>query len=291
MPDGTRSYRKKQARKNRKKTRAIIANRSAKSQAYQIVALNKKVARINNKISGAGNYFHYYNEGLQSIPAIVGSSFAGYGYNVIPLHPDCTSWHQCLNMPTQAQMTSDKWRLRKTYSQIRITVGNELAPISYSVFIVRVRPSMRQMAYENWGPDLNGFYTPTIAGTPSPDAIAFNPLNTFDSGLVCINTHVFKLIKSYHFDLGQEGYGSQTPAVRNVGDTVRNIKFSQRYGGKNGLLLGRSSGEIVDGLETSIKTLNQRAWTFCIIVTNNASNDLQSPQVQYTNLHTLSCDD
>lgn len=284
-------YRRKTARKNRKKNRAIIRNRSAKSQAYQIVSLNKRVMRLKNSLSDKGNYFTYYNEGRQSLPAITGTSIAGYGYSIFRMHPRPTTWEACLNRPTSAQLTSDKWRLRKTFSQIRISVGNELAPISYSVFIIKVRPSMRQMAYENWGTDLENFYNPALPGTSTPDAIAFNPINTFDSGFTCLNEHAFKVVKAYHFDLGQYAYGSQTPGIRNMANTVKNIRFTQHYGGKRGLLLERSAGEVEDGLATSNRTVNQRAWTFCLIVTNNASNDLQSPVVEYTNLHTLSTDD
>lgn len=291
MPYGRRTYRKRQARKNRKKTKAIIRNRSSKDQAFQIVALNKKVMRLNNRVTGRGNYFNYYNEFYQTIPGISGSSVAGYGYNVIPFHPDCTTWNRCLNEPTASQLTDDRWRLHRTYTQMRFDVGTELAPIDYTVFIVKVKPNMRQMAYENWGPDLSGFFAPTIAATPTPDAIAFNPINTFDSGLVCINQHVFKVIKQYRFTLGQEGYGSQTPAVRNIRDTVKHIRFTTNYGGRRGITLTRSTGEVVDGLQTSIRTLNQRARVFCIVVTNNATIDLQTPQVSVTNLHTLSSND
>lgn len=285
--------RRRNRRFKRRQTRAYLRNRGSKSQALQISRLATKVNRLDYKLAKRGNYFTYYNAGRQNIPAVISpTSLAGYGFNIFRLSPNTTTWTPALNQPTDPQKLDDEWRLRKTRTQMRIDIGNETdSPIFFNVFVVKVKKNMRDMIYANYGNDLSGFFNPQIAGTPLPTDSNYNPFACYSSGLTNLNTKIFSIKKSWKFHLGQVGYGSSQPAVRNIRDTVRDLYFTQSYGGKKGLKLARGTGEVIDGLDTANKTVNRSAWTFCLIISNNGANDLGLPEVRFTNLHTISTGD
>lgn len=283
-----RNVRRRKKRAGRRK-RAYLRNRSATSQALQINRLSGKILRIQNRLN-VGNRFNYYNDGRKNVPHT--TSVMGYGYTVLRIHPHTSSWLKCLDQPTGAQMTDDEWRLHKSQCHFRFEIASENTnPIEFTAFVVQVRRAYRDIVYYNWGADLEGMFSPTIPGTQTPVSTNFAPFNTFDSGQVFINQKIFKVLKAKKFTLGEVGYGTSAPPVRNIGDTVHHMYWTQRYGGKRGLKLGRPSGEIDDALDASNKTINRNCWTWLLIVNNDNILDAGTPLVKYTCLHTLSTSD
>lgn len=283
-----RFVRRRRRRANRRK-RAYLRNRSATSQALQLSRLSGKINRLSNRFN-IGNRFNYYNDGSKDVPEY--TSVSGYGYTIVRIHPQTTTWLKCLDQPTGAQLTDDEWRLHKTQCHFRFEIGREnTAPIEFTIFILQVRPNFRDVAYYNWGVDLQGMFAPTIPGSETPVSTNFSPFNSFSSGQTFINQKIFKVLKAQKFVIGEVGYGTASPAVRNIGDTCKHVYWTQRYGGKRGLKLGRATGEIDDALDISNKTLNRNAWTFMLAVSNDNALDQGSPIMRYTCMHTLSTTD
>lgn len=288
-----RKFIRRKRRQNTRRKRYYRRNRSSKAQANQLAQLSKKVTNLNRKMLTKRNYFNYYNEGRLSLPSTIGTSLAGYGYSIFRLHPHTTQWDQCLDAPTDPQKQDDTWNLHRGRSHIRINIGTEATnPIEFHVYIVSVKRKYRDLTYANYGTDLQGFYNPAITGTvPTPDAIGFYPFNAFSSGQVFVS-RIFEVKKRWSFTLGQVAYGNQSPAIRNMRDTVRNLYWSEKYGGKTGSKMTRGSGQpIEDALDAASRVVPRKDWTFCLIITNNGFNDLELAEVQYTNLFTLSTDD
>ncbi len=287
-----RSIRRRR-RTNQRRKRYYIRNRRSKAQAMQLSRLSKRVSTLGRKINTQRNYFNYYNEARISLPNIIGTSLAGYGYSIFRIHPHTTQWDQCLDKPTPAQQEADTWNLHRSRSHIRINIGTEATnPIEFNVYIVSVKRKFRDLTYANYGTDLSQIYNPAVTpATPNPDAIGFFPFNAFSSGQVFLS-RIFEIKKRWRFTLGQVGYGNQAPPVRNIRDTVRNLYWTERYGGRTGSKMTRGSGlPIDDALAATNRVVPRHDWTFCLIVTNNGFNDLELAEVQYTNLYTLSTSD
>ncbi len=286
-----RGYKKRAYRRKR----AYMRNRGARSQALQLSRLSGKVARIQGQLNAGANRFFYYNDGKVSLPDPDTLSIAtGYGYTIFRIHPHTTAWNPCLDQPSQAQLDSDKWTLHSTKSQMRFEIGSEnSSPIEVSVFILQIRKQFRDVAYYNWGADLRtpGFLAPNIADTGDTNDTAFNPFNTFSTGQVFLNRKIFKVLRSRKFTIGEVGYGTSAPAVRNIGNTVKHMSYFHKYGGKRGIKLTRSNAPITTALAQNNKTVDRDAWTWCLVVTNNSALDAGSPLVRYTNVHKLTTDD
>lgn len=288
-----RRLNRRKRRQNTRRRRYYQRNRSSKAQASQLAKISKRVSTLKRKVLSKRNYFNYYNEGRLSIPNTIGTSLAGYGYTIFRIHPQTTQWDACLDLPTDPQKQDDTWHLHRSQSHIRVNIASESTnPVECHVYIVQIKKKYRDLVYANYGTDLTGFYNPAITGTTAtPDAIGFYPFNGFSSGQVFLS-NIFDIKKRWNFTLGQVAYGNQSPAIRNMRDTVRNLTYTHKYGGKTGSKLTRGSGQpIKTALEAATRVLTRDNWTFCLIVTNNGFNDLELCEVQYTNLYTLSTDD
>lgn len=257
----------------------------SRAQADQIVKLQKKVYHINKEIALDRQYFNYYNETTQSVPQNITTT--GYGYNCIPVL-NTTRMAKAFDLPSQADLAQDTWVYHGSRINGRIQIDDEnTAPIRITVFLVELRKDTREASLYNWGTDLQNMYAPAIAGTTTPDNNNPNPIMVFSAGTgtVFLNNKVFKILGQKTKDIGEVGYGTGAPPVRNIQNT--RMDFSFRV--KKNVKLSRSQPAIIDALETSRSVINRNAQTFILVVSNNSSLDLGSPDCSVTALHTFSC--
>lgn len=287
MPYGRSRFRNR--RRNRRRTNRYRRNRSSKRQAYQLARLDKRLSSLKYRFQTRGNSFTYYNEYRVDIPQIT-AALGSYGYSVLRIHPKTAGtspWQPCLDQATQAQLSMDDWRLYSTISKFRISIGDEETnPIRFTAAIVQVKPDMRDITYYTLGSDLQGAFAPTIATNNTPNDVEFNPFRISANGMVFWNRKIFKILWKKEFTLGQVGYGSNSPAVRNIRDTVRDFTFKMNYG-KYGTKLSRSQPDVDQALAVSEKTVNRRSWTYLIVISNDNVADFSAGNLEMTNVHYL----
>ncbi len=279
MP-GNKSWFTKREKKQKKKT---LRNNNKYAQAQQIVTLQKRVTEIAQKESLNRDFFNYLNEERQTCPAITGTS--GYGYNCIPII-DSVNMRPCFDQPATPATESGQWRYHGSTINGRISISTENTnPIRITVFLVELRKDTRDVSLRNWGNNLSNMFSPDVA-TSTPQSNQPNPLICYSSGMgsVFLNNKVFKVLAKKTKDIGEVGYGTSSPAVRNIGDTQ--MSFTWKI--KKNVLLSRSEPPILNSLESSIGYINKNAQTFLLIVTNNNANDLGDPQLEMLTVHTFS---
>lgn len=271
---------------NRRRKKAYLNNRSAKSQALQLSRLSGKINRLENKLANSSGYFHYYNVGRQPIPGEPGPTT--FGYNCFRLHPNATNWLRCLDRVNDAELMSDTWMLHKSQMQLRISIADEASnPIEFSVFIVKVKKDFRDIMYGNYGTNLQNMFSPNIPGTETPTDVSFLPFNAFSSGQVFLHPRVFTVLKRWQFTLGQVTYGNQGHYTNTLRDTYRNLSWSHRYG-KRGVKLARQSESIHEAITQAEKYMNRASWVHVLVVSNNSLIDIANPELEYTTIHHLS---
>ncbi len=278
------SSRKKISNIQSRKYKRTKKQTGARSQAEQIVKLQKKVYTINKEIALDRQYFNYYQEESQSIPQ---NQNFGYGYNCIPVL-NTVRMAKAFDMPSQADLSQDTWVYHGSRINGRIQINDENTnPIRITVFLVELRKDTREASLYNWGTDLQNMYTPAIPATTTPDDNNPNPIMVFSAGTgtVFLNNKVFKILGQKTKDIGEVGYGTSAPPVRNISNT--RMDFSFRV--KKNVKLSRSQPAIIDALQTSRAVVNRNAQTFILIVSNNNALDLGSPDASVTIMHTFSC--
>lgn len=278
-----RHYRYNPRKVNRRRKRKYFRNRGSKSQASQLAKLDKKVTGISRTLSLDRAWFNYWESDTEIMPNYT-SLLGGYGYNCVPvLNP--VRMRPCFDTPNQTDVAKDQWVYHGSNMHVNVNINNESdSPIKLTFFLVSLRKEARATAILNWGNSLQNFFAPGIIGTDEPDEANPNPIMCFNTGQSMINKKIFKVHRIHHKTIGQVGYGTTEPPVRNISDTVVDLKYKI----KKRVTLARSQQGIIEALETGMGALNRNAQTYLIVVSNNSSLDIGSPILEYTTVHTFS---
>lgn len=278
-----RSKRSRRKRYNKRMKRYIYKKRGSRSQANQIYRLYKSVGKLNKKVMESRSWFNFYNEYNLDVPQYTSASFT-YGYTVFPVL-DATRMAPLFDVPNQTDLAQDTWKYHGSRVHCRLDIGTENTnPIQLTTYLVSLRKDTRAVSLRNWGENLQDFFSPQIAGTTTPTDNNPNPVMCFSSGQTFINTKAFKIHAVRHDVIGEVGYGSSAPPVRNLNNTVKNYYFRV----KKNVTLARSQFGIDDALQESRSTLNRDAQMYVICVSNNSALDGGNVLLTATTFHTFS---
>lgn len=271
-------------RKNRRRFRRYFRRKGARSQAGQLVRLDKRLTKLSKVVSLNRSWFQYWQENTAPCPQHTQLPFGGYGYTVFPML-DTTRMLPVFDQPTQADLDADKWVYHGSKMHLQINIDSEnSSPCRVTTYLVSLRKETRATSIYNWGNNLSNFFDPQIAGTQEPDDARPNPIMCFSTGQTFINTKAFKIHRVHHKEIGEVGYGSNAPPVRNIGDTVVNYYFNVR----KRIVCARSQFSIEEALDDAISIIPRNAQTFVIIVTNNSNQDSGNLNAKTTVIHKFS---
>jgi len=270
-------------RKNKRRFRRYFRKKGARSQAGQLLKIDKRLTKLSKVVSLNRSWFQFWEERSQPLPVHT-QLLGAYGYTVFPML-DTTRMLPVFDQPTEADLKSDTWTYHGSKMHLQIDIDSENTnPCRVTVYHVSLRKATRATSIYNWGQNLSNFFTPQIAGTAEPDDARPNPIMCFASGQTFINTKAFKIHRVHHKEIGEVGYGTSAPAVRNIGDTVANYYFNVR----KRIVCARSQFSIEDALDESISTIPRNAQTFLIIVSNNSGLDAGYLNAKTTTIHKFS---
>ncbi len=273
-------------KKNKRRTGRYYRRKSSRAQAGQLVRLDKRLTKLSKKVAFNRDFFNYYNFHLNvPLPQFTDATNT-YGYSCIPVLDTASgNFSTCFDEPTRADLDIDTWTYHGSKVHLRIDIDTEnTSPIEVTVFLVSIRPEFYSTAISNWGNKLQNFMAPALPDSETPTSSSPNPIMCFSTGQTFINQRVFKVHRMNRKNIGEVGYGSSSPAVRNIGDTVMNLDYRI----KKNVKLARSQNDIVDALTDTNGAINRRAQTFIIMVTDNSAFEAGLLKATATVLHTFS---
>lgn len=273
-------------RKAKRRQRRYFRRKGARSQAGQLVKLDKRLTKLTKTVALNRDFFNYYNFQLNHpVPAETDATNT-YGYTCIPILDTASgNFSTCFDEPTRADLDIDQWMYHGSKVHLRIDMGSEnTTPVEVTTYLVTIRPQYFATAVANWGNKLQNMMAPALPDSETPTSSSPNPIMCFSYGQTFINTRVFKVHKVHRKNIGEVGYGSASVPVRNISDTVINIDYNIR----KRVLLARSQNDIHDALTETNGAINRRAQTYIIIVSNNSALDAGLLQANATMLHTFS---
>ncbi len=286
MPYRRRSSRRNWRSRNRNRQRRYYKRRGSRSQAGQLVKIDRRLTKLTKRVYLNRDWFNYYNFHLNlPLPQHTDATNT-YGYSIIPILDTASgNFSPCFDMPTRADLDIDQWTYHGSKVHLRIDTDTEnTSPIEVSVFLVSIRPQYFATAISNWGNKLQNMMAPALPDSETPTSSNPNPIMCFSTGQSFINQRVFKVHRYNRKNIGEVGYGSSAPPVRNISDTVMNLDYNI----KSKVQLARSQNDIVDALLDTNGAINRRAQKFIIMVTDNSAFEAGLLKATATVLHTFS---
>lgn len=262
-------------RKHRNKTIEQLSG--AKSQAKQIVKVNKRVDRILDAKTAPriGLQHHHYNNTLTDdiipvIPAAADSGITGMG--------NWGAWGPNASSASDALIQSvPRMRVGRIYNQLRFTCNTEFSPVQYTVYHVRLNPKTSQNTIIQCGQNLaNGNMTEANGYFVRGDQGTHSTASTY--GNVVLNPDKFLVKKQWQFTLApsvayQEFGTGTTTTGTNPFSTMKQIDFSFPCN----YTFGATDRRWVE-LGANLLDINLR--NYILIFTDNASTVEGSPSVR-----------
>lgn len=273
-------------RRNKRRTSRYYRRKGSRSQAGQLVRLDKRLTKLTKKVSLNRDYFNYYNFHLNvPLPQFTDATNT-YGYSCIPVLDTASgNFAPCFDEPTRADLDIDTWMYHGSKVHLRIDIDTENTnPCEVSVFLVTIRPEYQATAISNWGNKLQNMMSPALPDSETPTSSSPNPIMCFSTGQTFINQKVFKVHRFNRKNIGEVGYGSGSVPVRNIGDTVFNLSYNI----KKRVKLARSQNDIIDALTDTNGAINRNAQSFILMVSDNSAFDAGLLKATATILHTFS---
>lgn len=266
------------AKRDRKLRNVSIEKYSgAKSQAKQLVAVNKRVDRILDAKTAPriGLQHHHYNNTLTDdiipvIPAAADSGITGMG--------NWGAWGPNASEASDALIQSvPRMRVGRIYNQLRFTCNTEFSPVQFTVFHVRLNPKTSQNTIIQCGQNLNnGNMTEANGYFVRGDQGTHSTASTY--GNVVLNPDKYLIKKQWQFTLApsvayQEFGTGTTTTGTNPFSTMKQIDFSFPCN----YTFGATDRRWVE-LGANLLDINLR--NYILIFTDNASTVEGSPSVR-----------
>lgn len=265
------------AAERRTRNKTIEQMSGAKSQAKQIVAVNKRVDRIlDGKVAPRiGLQHHHYNNALTDdiipvIPAATTSGFSGMG--------EWGSWGPNASEASDALIQSQaRMRVGRIYNRLVFTSNTEYSPVQYTVYHVRLNPDTAQATILQCSQNLangnmtqaNGYFVRGEQGTHST-------AGTY--GNVVLNPDKFIVKKQWKFTLSPSLAASEFATGNsyngsNPFTTIKTIDFSFPCN----YTMGETDKRWVEMTSTQ---LDPKLRNYILVFTDNASTLEGSPSVR-----------
>lgn len=242
--------------------RFIRKRRSAGAQSAQLVKTNKRINRIQSKLRSEVNRYGLVHETTAQL----------YADTVVMIQPafvagaNSPNWVNCF-ANSDAAINVNRVRLGRAYLRMQFTASTEDAPITTSLFHVRLNPKNAQWLISDLGTGLTPMVDKThyVRGTAGILAYASNT-----NGSVMLNPDYFVVKRQWHFTLGGSVAALVGTATSNLTNTVKNIDYSFPLGYTVGK--GRSNWQSVSADDDTAPELKN----YILVFTNNSLADLQS---------------
>ena len=131
--------------------RWIRSRKSAGSQAGQLIKTNKRISRIQSKLRSESNKYGLVHETTAQL----------YADTVVMIQPafvagaNSPNWVNCF-ANSDAAINVNRVRLGRCYLRMQFTASTEDAPITTSLFHVRLNPKNAQWVISDLGTNLTG---------------------------------------------------------------------------------------------------------------------------------------
>lgn len=242
----------------------IKNKKSATSQSKQIGKAFKRIDSIRTDMRKDDQKYGLYKEFISS--ALTDA--------VVPLHPAAiagttsVAWDNCFANNVNAA-SANRVRMGRCYTKMQFTCGNERAPVTYSVFHVRLNPKNAEFVTKTYGNNLSTLPTGTgyIRGS-TPVALG----DASGGGNVMLNPDWFIVKKQWRFTLAALTDTSVTANSTNPRSTYKNIDYSFPLGYTVGTGIGTWLTASADA-DTAPHLKN-----YILVFTDNLSADLQYNQ-------------
>lgn len=251
-------------RRNTRRSRFIRWAKSASAQSRQIQTNNRRLnavqARLAQDTQRYGLTKEFISSGLtDKILMIAPAATAGLSSPV---------WTNCFANNTNA-LLANRVRLGRCYMKMQFTCGNERAPITYSVFHVRLNPKNAEYVISQFGDNLATLSSPLgyIRGTT-----ATSLGDASGGGNVMLNPDWFIVKKQWRFTLTGYNNVSVITSSTNSYSTFRNIDYSFPMGYTLGKGVG-SWGDVPADKDTAPHLRN-----YLMVFSDNIGTDLQYNQ-------------
>lgn len=230
---------------------AKMAKPTAQNQKNQIVALAGQVqglrtmARVGRQVS---QYQYVYDYNLS----------ADYGYFDI-IQPD--QWTNIFADPTSVE-NACRVKMQSVKFDMLFTCNTEQSPITFSCFLVTLKPDTADQLMSIAGSDLSGL----VSGAHYAKTAAL-------SGLVHLNEQFFTTLKHWQFTLTEQMYGSAGDPSKEASKTWKRISFKQLFyrrlwSGRNGWRTALTSDRV-----------NSACKLYMLMFNDNSALDIESPHV------------
>lgn len=251
-------------RRNTRRSRFIRWAKSASAQSRQIQTNNRRLnavqARLAQDTQRYGLTKEFISSGLtDKILMIAPAATAGLSSPV---------WTNCFANNTNA-LLANRVRLGRCYMKMQFTCGNERAPITYSVFHVRLNPKNAEYVISQFGDNLATLSSPLgyIRGTT-----ATSLGDASGGGNVMLNPDWFIVKKQWRFTLTGYNNVSVITSSTNSYSTFKNIDYSFPMGYTLGKGVG-SWGDVPADKDTAPHLRN-----YLMVFSDNIGTDLQYNQ-------------
>jgi len=213
------------------------------TQKNQIMSLSKAVLQMRRKRRGDLDWTQY---------RISQSINIATPYNVWDLGK-LADWTQSFGPDPTGQVM-----LRKLEYDLQFTMNNENSAITFSAFLVGLRPNTCSQLIENVGEGL-GSMTENIHYTRGP-------ASNGGQGQVYINPEFFKIYKTHRFQISSDQYRSTPENARNQLGTVKRFSGSVRMSKR--LQSGRAEWD-----PSAVSTMPQEYRMYWLVFNDNSALD------------------
>lgn len=266
---------RKIAKKKKRKLRIIETKTSAAAQSKQIAATVKRVDRLSTRVYRDSTRYGLYH--------VARSSLMGAAANVVYLQPALTvspsgagfspAWGPCFEQAPSA-LNCTRARLGRMYVKMCFTCNTEDAPITISVFHVRLNPKNAEYIMKT-----NSTNFGTILGSGANEEYLVRSPSTYTTGLAenfgtpMLSPAYFIVKRSWTFTIGtQNNTAVGTSPSTVLSQTMKLINYSFPLGYTLGSGTG-TWGDVSADTDTAPHLKN-----YLLVFSNNSLLDLaQSP--------------
>ena len=265
-----RGYNKRNNRRYRRgpkkvKTTWALAKKGAKSQASQIITLQKQVNRLNRQVMRNTQWSQYAFKPATTVHA--GGVASPIPHRSLLVSPStvagqATGWTRVFNSNADTDQNL-KWQGRSMGIEYCIELGNAAVtgtPVTLTTFIVSLRKEVAQQVIEETN-YLNG------SNLVEGEHYTKNDMGSLQgSGMVFLNKSIFKIHHCARATIGAETNFSTDHPTTNIKDNRMRRYVSLPY---KCLLKGDGSGTNASWLSLNYKTIQQTDQRYFLVFANN----------------------